>query len=345
MIAEIVPAPPAAARRAARAPPPPAAAAPPRALHAGADRAPPPLLARLARGACSLTLAAALALHPAPALAAPAADAAPAVDDRARLLQPVRRAALRAQLADLEAATGWRVRVLTRYGVAGPLDAPALRAQWRVDDKTLVVMADPGTPNALQFFPGARVPLSRDFLSELQARFGNLFFVRANGADEALLEAADVLDLCLRRPGGCVGVPGLPAGQRGFTFGAAVAGGVILGTALRIDPRGRVTARWQYGALFAPLWAPLAGIFSLGPILNRTEGAEQQALLGANLAATAVAVLVVYWGREVAVKAGLITNAPARFAVQEAPLKAPPQAEEPPADAADADAPPDDAAP
>jgi hypothetical protein len=324
-------------------------------VHAGDDRAPPPLLARLARGACSLALAAALALHPAPALAL--TDAAPPVDDRARLLQPTRLSVLRHQLADLETATGWRVRVLTRYGdAAGPLDAPALRAQWRVDDKTLVVVADPGTPNALQFFPGARVPLSRDFLSELQARFGNLFFVRANGADEALLEAAGVLDICLRRPGGCVVVPGLPAEQRDFTFGAAVAGGVILGAALRIDPRGRITARWQYGALFAPLWAPLAGIFSLGPILNRTEGPEQQALLAANLAATGVAVLVIYWGREAAVRAGLVAAAPARFAVQEAPpppkapvqeapLKAPPQAEEPPADAADADAPPDDAAP
>lgn len=38
--------------------------------------------------------------------------------------------------------TGWRVRMLTRYGGDGP-SVEQIRAGWKVDDKTVVVFVDP----------------------------------------------------------------------------------------------------------------------------------------------------------------------------------------------------------
>lgn len=74
---------------------------------------------------------------------------------------------------------GWRVRVLTRYVGQGP-DLDEIRAAWRPDDRTTVVIVDPSSPNILQFNPGKGVQakLARPFFVELQSRFGNLFYVR-----------------------------------------------------------------------------------------------------------------------------------------------------------------------
>lgn len=38
--------------------------------------------------------------------------------------------------------TGWRVRMLTRFGNDGPTDEE-IRAAWRTDDRTVVILVDP----------------------------------------------------------------------------------------------------------------------------------------------------------------------------------------------------------
>lgn len=53
-------------------------------------------------------------------------------------LEPLNR-----QLLDLEQATGWRVRMLTRYGPTAEPTLEQLRDGWSVDDKTVVVFVDP----------------------------------------------------------------------------------------------------------------------------------------------------------------------------------------------------------
>lgn len=69
--------------------------------------------------------------------------------------------------------------MLTRYVGQGP-DLDEIRAAWRPDDRTTVVIVDPSSPNILQFNPGKGVQakLARPFFVELQSRFGNLFYVR-----------------------------------------------------------------------------------------------------------------------------------------------------------------------
>lgn len=51
----------------------------------------------------------------------------------------------------------------------------------------------------LNFNVGADVPLPSVFWSRLQAKYGNQFFVKEQGKDQAILEAAGALADCLRR--------------------------------------------------------------------------------------------------------------------------------------------------
>jgi hypothetical protein len=241
----------------------------------------------------------------APSAAAPPtlSDAVPAVD-LARIIPAAKLQPLEEQLLSLERDTGYRVRVLTRYGLDNSPDAAQIRAQWHVDGRTVVVFVDPSSPNIISFKWGPEVQrlLPRPFFTELQARFGSIFAVRETGEAGALEGAVGALDACLRRPGGCAVVPGLSSDQYSFTLLTSVAGGAILGSVLRIDPVGFVRRRWVWGLLFAPLWGTLSINFGLGPLVTRTDDLMPVA---ANVAACAAAALLIYFYPAAAAAAGL----------------------------------------
>lgn len=277
------------------------------------DRAQPPqsIAHRLAHGLCAAGLAATLALAPAaPAAAAPPAlsDARPAVD-LARIIPSGRIESLNQQLLSLEQDTGWRIRLLTRYGQDDAPSAAQMRAQWSVDDRTVVMIVDPSSPNIMSFKWGKAVQtlLPRPFFTELQSRFGNMFAVREAGEAAAIDGAVAALDTCLRRPQGCVVVPGLSSDQYGFTLLTSLAGGAVLGSVLRIDPVGFVRRRWVWGVVFFPLWGSLAINFGLGPLVMRTD--ELTPVI-ANLAACAATAALIYWYPQAARAAGLRGEAP-----------------------------------
>lgn len=207
------------------------------------------------------------------------------------------------QLRSLERDTGYKVRVLSRYG---PSDSPSIeeiRKGWQTDEKTIVVFVDPTSPNILVFNFGPEIQkiLSRPFFTELQSRYGNLFYVRENGEARAVEEALDALDVCLRK-GGCAVPPGLPYNQYIFTLGTSIVGGFICGATLRIKPQGFVRRSWVWALLFSPLWGTLSINFGLGPVVSRTDDPVP---LIANISASIVAAVLVANYPDVADKVGL----------------------------------------
>lgn len=82
------------------------------------------------------------------------------------------------------------MRVLTRFGPkAGPTENE-VKAAWAPDDRTVIIIVDPSSPNILDFNTGQAVEqlLRRTFFVELQSRYGNVFFVR----DEVYLHSITV---------------------------------------------------------------------------------------------------------------------------------------------------------
>ena len=209
----------------------------------------------------------------------------------------------RQMLNDLERDTGFKVRMLTRYGPSASPSVEEIRRGWGVDESTVVIFVDPTAPNIMSFNFGPKVQsiLRRPFFTELQSRYGNLFYVREHGEAEALSETLDALDVCIRK-GGCAVPPGLPQNQYVFTLVTAVAGGLICGASLRLEPQGFVKRRWVWALLFSPLWGTLAINFGLGPVVSRTDDPLPVA---ANLAAAAAAAALIYWYPEAAKATGL----------------------------------------
>ena len=259
---------------------------------------PPPLLRqRLAAAAAAAALSHPLLAHPVPAALAQASTISPSdvVVDTARLIPDGKEPALAARIRALEAdkeAGGFRVRLATRFrdDPAAPTDED-LRKAWRPDPRTVVVLADPSSPNMLRILPGegTGAKLSRGFYLELAARFGNLFVRREDGGDGAALEKAmDTLLACLESDAGCQVVPGLPDDQRNLTTVFAAAAGFVAGFASRVRPFSTSANKpWTGLLLFAPLWGTLLVNFGLAPILVRTD--DRLPLL-ANLAVFAAGV-------------------------------------------------------
>ena len=82
------------------------------------------------------------------------------------------------------------MHVLTRFGPkAGPTENE-VKAAWAPDDRTVIIIVDPSSPNILDFNTGQAVEqlLRRTFFVELQSRYGNKFFVR----DEVYLYSISV---------------------------------------------------------------------------------------------------------------------------------------------------------
>jgi hypothetical protein len=189
------------------------------------------------------------------------------VIDLARILNDAQEESLNQRLPEFEAATGWKLRVLTQFDQT---PGRAVKDFWGLDDKSIMLVADPRGGNLLNFSVGDELYplLPRTFWIELQTRFGNQFFVRDNGEDGAVLGAINALETCLNR-GGCAVVPGLPREQWILTLITSILGGVICGFAAQPRKVGEGIA-WQWALLFSPLWGILFIAFGLGPVVTRT---------------------------------------------------------------------------
>ena len=172
------------------------------------------------------------------------------------------------QLKQLEADTGWKLRVLTQADRTPGLQ---VKEYWKLNNKSVLMVADPRGGNLLAFNVGlgVREVLPRTFWIELQSRYGNQFFVRDNGKSTSILTTVDTLDRCFR-DGGCAVVPGLPDEQWALTLALSIAGGIVCGFASKPRKPDELFS-WQWALMFAPLWLTLFGAFGLGPVLNRTS--------------------------------------------------------------------------
>lgn len=190
------------------------------------------------------------------------------VVDLAKTLTDIQEDSLVKDLENFQAETGWKLRVLTQYDRT---PGRAVINFWGLDDKSILLVADSRGGNILSFSVGDAVYglLPRSFWIELQTRFGNLYFVRDEGEDQAILQALDSVKNCLRQ-GGCRVVPGLPKEQWILTLITSILGGVICGFAAHPRRPGQVFA-WQWALIFSPLWGILFIAFGIGPVVTRTS--------------------------------------------------------------------------
>ncbi|MGB3237081.1 MAG: TPM domain-containing protein [Geitlerinemataceae cyanobacterium] len=186
--------------------------------------------------------------------------------DLAQTLTSTQEELLSTRLAQLEAETGFKLRVLTQFDRT---PGRAVKKFWGLDEKSVLLIADERGGNLLGFNVGDDVYslLPRTFWVELQTRYGNQFFVRDNGQDQSILQSLESVSVCLRK-GGCNVVPGLPREQWILTLAISVVGGVILGVAAQ--PRDGKMVAWQWALIFAPLWGILFIAFGIGPVVSRT---------------------------------------------------------------------------
>lgn len=210
------------------------------------------------------------------------------VIDLADSLTDIQQQALENHLTEFEAETGWKLRVLTQFDRT---PGRAVKEFWGLDDRSVMLVADPRGGNLLNFSVGDALfdLLPRTFWIELQTRYGNQFFVRENGEDASILEALDSLESCLRQ-GGCQVVPGLPREQWILTLVTSVIGGLVFGFAAQPRESGKMFS-WQWALIFSPLWGILFIAFGIGPVVSRT--ADWLPLLR-NVAGFVLGALVAY---------------------------------------------------
>lgn len=208
--------------------------------------------------------------------------------DLAKSLTSQQEANLNTDLESFEAETGWKLRVLTQFDQT---PGRAVKDFWQLDDKSILLIADPRGGNLLNFSVGdaAYDLLPRTFWIELQTRYGNQFFVRDNGEDLSILSALDSIEACLRQ-GGCNVVPGLPREQWILTLITSIAGGIVFGFAAQPRKAGQPFA-WQWALIFSPLWGILFVAFGIGPVVSRTS---EWLPLVRNFSGFAIGALVAY---------------------------------------------------
>lgn len=189
------------------------------------------------------------------------------VIDLADSLTDIQQKDLEKQLTDFESETGWKLRVLTQFDRT---PGRAVKEFWGLDDRSVMLVADPRGGNLLNFSVGDDLfdLLPRTFWIELQTRYGNQFFVRENGEDISILSALESLKGCLRQ-GGCQVVPGLPREQWILTLITSVVGGLVFGFAAQPREAGKFFS-WQWALIFSPLWGILFIAFGVGPVVTRT---------------------------------------------------------------------------
>jgi hypothetical protein len=211
------------------------------------------------------------------------------VIDLAKFLTQAQEDALSADLAQFEQDTGWKIRVLTQFDRTPGL---AVKNYWGLDNHSLLLVADPRGGNILAFSVGDDLyPLMpRVFWIELQTRFGNQFYVRENGEDQAIIQSLESVKTCLTTAGGCQVVPGLPKEQWILTLITSTIGGVVCGFAAHPRKEGQVFA-WQWALIFSPLWGILFIAFGIGPVVSRTS---EWLPLFRNIAGFLIGALVAY---------------------------------------------------
>ncbi|MGA7935016.1 MAG: TPM domain-containing protein [Kovacikia sp.] len=189
------------------------------------------------------------------------------VIDLAKALTSVEEETLVKDLEQFEQETGWKLRVLTQFERT---PGAAVKEYWGLNDRSVVLVADPRGGNLLNFNVGDDLYplLPRTFWIELQTRFGNQFFVREHGEDQSILESLESIKTCLRK-GGCQVVPGLPREQWILTLITSIVGGLVCGFAAQPRKEGQILA-WQWVLIFSPLWGILFIAFGIGPVVSRT---------------------------------------------------------------------------
>ena len=218
-------------------------------------------------GACLLFLA----TFTSPALAVNNPELLPEIEtpvvDLANFLPDLQEESLIENLNSFEAETGWKMRVLTQYDRS---PGRAVKKFWGLDDKSILLVADGRGGNLLAFSIGDDVYelLPRNFWIELQTRFGNMYYIREHGENNAIVEALESVKGCLLK-NGCNAVPGLPQEQWILTLISSIVGGVILGVAVIPRKKGDGIA-WQWGLIMSPLWGILFIAFGMGPVVIRT---------------------------------------------------------------------------
>ncbi|MBD2717677.1 TPM domain-containing protein [Synechococcus sp. FACHB-909] len=190
------------------------------------------------------------------------------VIDLAKALTDGERGALESELEDFEATSGWKLRVLTQYERTPGL---AVKGFWDLDERSLLLVADPRGGNLLNFNVGEALfaLMPRTFWVELQTRYGNQFYVRDHGEDGSILSAIHAVKGCLAM-GGCQVVPGLPQEQWILTLCTSILGGLIVGFAAFPRQEGR-RVEWTWVLLLSPLWVILFVALGMGPIITRTH--------------------------------------------------------------------------
>ncbi len=190
------------------------------------------------------------------------------VIDLAKALTDQQRQSLETELTEFEAKSGWKLRVLTQYDRTPGL---AVKQYWDLDERSLLLVADPRGGNLLNFNVGEALfaLMPRTYWVELQTRFGNQYYVKDNGEDGAIVDSLAAVELCLNR-GGCQVVPGLPQEQWLLTFAASILGGLVAGFAAFPRKEG-IRIAWNWLLLMAPLWLLIFAFFGLAPILTRTS--------------------------------------------------------------------------
>ncbi len=195
-------------------------------------------------------------------------DTVTPVVDLANYLPKLQEESLIEQIKEFESQTGWKLRVLTQYDQS---PGRAVIKFWGLDDQSILLVADGRGGNILAFSIGDAVYdlLPRTFWIELQTRFGNLYYVREHGENNAIVESLETVKQCLIK-GGCSVVPGLPREQWILTLITSVVGGLICGFAAVPRKPGQVFA-WQWVLIISPLWGILFIAFGMGPVLSRTS--------------------------------------------------------------------------
>ncbi len=222
------------------------------------------LAAIVSLGSWSLSPAAALAFENPQLLP----DHPTNIIDIANNLTKIQEDKLDQEIGNFEQETGWKLRVLTQFDQT---PGRAVKGFWGLDDNTVMLVADARGGNILNFSVGQNLYplLSRTFWVELQTRFGNQFFVRDNGEDQAIIQTIQTLELCLRQ-NGCAFVPGLPREQWLLTLVSSIIGGVVMGFTAQPRKPGEGFS-WQWALIFSPLWGILFISFGIAPVVTRTS--------------------------------------------------------------------------
>ncbi|PSO48990.1 MAG: methanol dehydrogenase [Cyanobacteria bacterium SW_9_44_58] len=208
--------------------------------------------------------------------------------DLANFLPKLQEESLTEKIKQFEGETGWKLRILTQYDRT---PGRAVKEYWDLNDKSVLLIADARGGNLLAFNVGDDVYdlLPRTFWVELQTRFGNMYYVRENGENNAIAASLDTVKGCLAE-GGCDVVPGLPQDQWILTLITSVVGGLVFGFAAKPRTEDQIVA-WQWALMFSPLWGILFIAFGIGPVVTRT--ADWLPLLR-NILGFASAALIAY---------------------------------------------------